>query len=129
MFKAGFEDLKRRRQIEDRPSVLHGDDPASREALAVADRVHGVDDRLARIAGTQKIGVQRMDVSFGRNRLFSGAECLTDDLTAEHSTPSEVLALAPEDVLFDSLEAKDADELLKLLALRHRAHTTSLPAL
>ena len=54
--------------MEDRLAVLDRDDAARGEAAAVADAVDLVDDRDARIAGPQEVGVQRV-----REPAFDGA--------------------------------------------------------
>jgi hypothetical protein len=57
-------------------------------------------------------------VALGRDGLHRSRERLTEDLTAEHGAPAEVLALAAEEVLLDSLEGEEIDELVEDV-LRH----------
>ena len=53
-------DLERRRQIEDGPPVLDGDDPAGAEGPPVAEAVDLVEDRGVGVARAEKVGVQGM---------------------------------------------------------------------
>ncbi len=100
--KAGF-------HVVDRPTVLHGHHAPRREALAVADAVDFVEDRNLRIARTQKVRVQRVDVA-----LIHGAprrhECLGGDLSTEDALTLLVGLDPAEDVLLDRLEVEQVDE-------------------
>ena len=120
VLEARLVDLEGRREVEDRLAALDGDDAPRRERAAVADAVDVVDDRLSHVAGAKEVGVERVHVALGRDRLHRGGERLTEHLAAEHRSPPEVLALAAEEVLLDSLEGEELDELVED-ALRHDA--------
>ena len=53
-------DVERRRQLEDGPAVLDGDDTPCGERPAVADAVHVVEHRGLGVAGPQEVGVERV---------------------------------------------------------------------
>ena len=106
-------DLERRRQVEDRLAVLHGDDAAGGEAAAVADAVDLVHDRDARVAGAQEVRVQAVHRPVGRHGAPRRDERLAGDLPAEHPLQRLLGPPAPEDVDLDPLEVEQRDELVQ----------------
>ncbi len=111
MIEPWLRDLKRRGEVEDGLAVLHRDDASGGETSAIADGVDHVDDRMLRVAGAQEVPVQAVHRAPFGDGLLGGGERLSEHLSPEHPTPAEVLALAPEDVLLDPLQAKDLDQL------------------
>ena len=95
---------ERRRHVEDRVPALAGDHVARDERLAVADAVHGEDDRDGRIAGAQEVAVQRV-----RGQRADGAarrhQRLRRHLPAEDAPRPPLLVPAAKDVAVDLLDA------------------------
>ena len=114
MVGAGLGRVEARLEVEDRPAVLDGHDPAGREAAAVAQPVDLVQDRDRRVAGPQEVGVQRVDEPC---RIVDGArrgdEGLPGDLAAEHPLAVLVGRAATEDVDLDRLEGEEGDEIVE----------------
>jgi hypothetical protein len=84
--------------------VLDRDDSPGGEALPIAESIDFVEDRHARITGTQEVCVQRMDhpvrlIDRSRRR----DECLPRNLPAEHSLTIFIRGLSTEDVHLDRL--------------------------
>src|SRR5262245_17038463 len=102
MLEAVFTDLERGREVEDRLTGLDGDHASRGERAAVANAIDVVDDRTIDAPRPQEVRVQRVHATFRRNGLHRGRERLSQHLSAEHGAPSEILALAAEEVLFDS---------------------------
>ena len=96
------------------------------EAAAVADPVDLVEDRHQRIAGTQEVGVQRVDLPAGVvDRARGGHQGLTCDLSTEHALAALVGRPAAEDVDLDGFQIEQLDEIVEgghgvILAQRHR---------
>jgi len=74
--------LERRQQHEARLPVLLRADQPRRERLAVADRVHDVDDVALRVARHQEVGVQAVDRLLRRHGLDRRQQSLAQDLPA-----------------------------------------------
>ncbi len=106
-------DLKRRRQIEDRMSVLRRDHPPCRERAAIANPIDRVHDRPPHIPRPQKIRMQRMHVSLRRHRLHRRRQCLPEHLPAEHRAPPEILTLTAKQVLLELLECEQRHQLVQ----------------
>ena len=105
--EARLGDVEAGLQVEDRPAVLDGDDPAGGEAAPVADPVDLVQDRHRRVAGAQEVGVQRVDEAVRLvDRAGRGDERLAGDLAAEHPLAVLVGRAAAEDVDLDRLEVE-----------------------
>jgi hypothetical protein len=77
--------VERRRQGEDRASMLDGDNPAGGEGAAVANAVDCVDNRNGGIAGAQEIRMQGVDRALFGYRSPGRDESLTGDLTSEYA--------------------------------------------
>jgi hypothetical protein len=111
MGEAGFVDVKRGGKRENRLAVLDRLDAARGEAAAIADALDIIDDRDFRIAGEQKIAMERM----GRPTL-DGAACsdkrLPDDLPAEDTLPADLRTAATEEVLFEDFEIENSEKVL-----------------
>ena len=107
---------------EDRLAALAGDDPAGGEAAAVADALDLEQDRLARIAGQQEIGVQRM----GRaavDRALRGDERLGEHLPAKDPLPAVLRRMADEAIFACRLEIEQRDKFVS----GHRFCTPDAP--
>ena len=116
VLQAVFEVVERGREVEDRPPVLHGDDPAGGERASIADPVDLVEDRHSGVAGPQEVGVQRMHPAV-LDRAPGGHERLARHLAAEDALALLVGLDAPEDVDLNGFEVKQVDE-----ELQGRAH-------
>ena len=106
-------------QVEDGLTVLDGHDATRGEALAVADAVDVVEDRGHRIAGTQEVGVQRVNPTVavidgprGRHQRLSG------DLSAEDALTVLLGRSSAEDVDLDGLEIQQGDEVVQSVEVR-----------
>ncbi len=83
--------VEARLQVEDRLPVLDRDDASGGERLAVADAVDLVEDRRVRVAGTQEVRVERVDVARRPDLgiVLDSASCsderLSGDLSSEHA--------------------------------------------
>ncbi len=106
MVEAVLDDLERCRESKDRPAVLDRLDPPRREAGAVALARHLIDDRSARVAGAQEIGVQRMRQPVGADGARCRGQRLGDDLPAENARPARIGRPAAEQVDLDRLEVE-----------------------
>jgi len=113
MLDALVEDVERRRHREDRLPVLHGGHPAGGEGPAVTNPVDEIDDRHDRVARTQEVPVQRMDMEVLVDGPHRRHQRLAGDLTAEGPREHRLRRDPPEDVLLESLEFQD------LFDLRH----------
>jgi hypothetical protein len=91
---------------------LDRDDAARREAASVADPVDVVDDRDARVAGSQEVRVQRVHHSV-LDRAARGHKRLSRDLATEHPLPVLVRAQATEQVDLELFEMQQLDELVQ----------------
>ncbi len=111
MLEALFGGVERGREMEDGVTMLDGDDAAGRERSTVADPFDFVEDRDGRVAGTQEVGMQRVDGAV-LDRSSGGDERLACHLATEHALALFVGALATEDVLLDLLEVEQADEVV-----------------
>jgi len=111
MLEARLDDLERRRHRKDRLAVLDRDDAARREALAVANPIDLVHDRLSRVADAQEVAVHRVGEALAGDGLFRGRQRLADDLAAEHVAPAEVLTLTAEEIVLDAFEAEQIEQL------------------
>ena len=100
--------LKRRRQVEDGPTVLDAHDPSRREALAVADAVDFKKDRPLPITAPQEVRVYRMDQPVAVDRTRS-----RNDRLAQH-LPTKDMGTRPvgrsKQVLLDLLELEKGEE-------------------
>jgi hypothetical protein len=101
--------LERRRQVKDRAAALDRHHAPGREALAVADAVHLVEDRDLRVARAQEVRVQRvydvvLDGAAGRDQR------LPRDLAAEHALAVLLRAAPAEDVHLQLLEVEEVDQ-------------------
>ena len=92
--------------------MLDRDDAARREAAAVTESVDVVDDRYARIAGSQEVRVERVHepVLHGATR---SDQRLSGDLTAEHALAVLVGAEPPEQVDLELLQLQQLDQLVE----------------
>src|SRR5262245_28325792 len=110
MFEAVLLSLPRRGQTEDRLAVLCRDDATRREAAAVADPIHLVEDRPVPIAGPQEVGVQRMQATrFGTDRAVRSRNRLREHLTAEDVL--RVLRVATtKQIFFERLDVEHVDD-------------------
>ena len=72
--------------IENRLPVLDGGDPTGAEAVAVAQHLHIVNDRLLAIAGAKKVAVKRMNQTLNGHGLFCRIQRLTHYLAAKNLT-------------------------------------------
>ena len=98
-------------QVEDRATVLDRDDSSGGEAATVAQAVDLVEDRYARVARSEEVRVQRMDVPAGFvDRAGRRDERLAGDLAPEHPLAVFVGLDAPEDVDLDRLEVEQVDQ-------------------
>ena len=91
--------LERRDHREDRLALLEGLDAAGRERARVVDAVDGERDRLQRIAGPQKVAVQRVRQTFFGHRALRRDHGLSEHLPAEHTPAGHRFGLPDEDVL------------------------------
>src|SRR5699024_7525730 len=87
-------------------------DPPRRKAAAIATAVDLEDDRLAGIARTQKIGVHGVGDPWAVDGLLGGGKGLTQDLSAEHVRGADVAAEAAEQVVFQSFQTQQVDQLV-----------------
>jgi hypothetical protein len=86
--KPCFVQLIGRRQGEDRLAMLDAHHPARREAAAVANPLHLIENGDRGIARPEKIAVQRMYEAILDHGLVGRGQCLGDDLPAEHPLPA-----------------------------------------
>jgi hypothetical protein len=68
--------------------VLDGFHPACREAFTVADTLDLIDNRYRRIAGQQKIAMERMGRPVWHYSARCGDKGLPDDLPAKDALPA-----------------------------------------
>src|SRR5919198_6745511 len=115
MLESLLHHLERGAHAEDGVPPLDGDDPAGGEAPPVADAIDVVDDGAIDAAAEQEVSVKRVHHPLGRNRLGRRGERLTQNLSAEHLAPAEILAVSPEEVLLQPLERQQLDELWEYL--------------
>src|SRR5262245_55962611 len=110
MFEAVLLSLPRRGQTEDRLAVLCRDDATRREAAAVADPIHLVEDRPVPVTGPQEVGVQRMEATrFGTDRAVRSRNRLREHLTAEDVLG--VLRMATtKQIFFERLDVEHVDD-------------------
>ena len=105
MFEARLVVVERHHQGEDRLPVLDREHAARREALAVADAIHLVDDRHSRVAADQEIRMHRM-----RRAALDGAagrdQRLSDHLAAEHALPAVLGAAPAKEIHLELLEVE-----------------------
>ncbi len=94
VLEALFRLLERRGHAEDGTPALDRHHAPSREAGAVADAVHVVDDGSTRVAGTQEVTVKRVHRAAVGDGLLRGGQRLSQHLPAEDVAPAEILALA-----------------------------------
>ncbi len=97
--------------MEDRLSVLDGDDPPGGEGAAVPDAVDGVDDRRARVPCPQEVRVQGVGGPVRGDGAARGDERLGRDLSAEDAGHDRRTAGAPEDVLLDLLQVEQVEQI------------------
>jgi hypothetical protein len=64
-------------------------------------------------ATTRRVVNERVGVTLGRNRLNRGGERLAQHLPAEHRSPTEILALTAEQVLFDLFQGEQLHQLVE----------------
>ena len=107
-----LEHVERRRQVEDRLAVLDRDDAARREAAAVTDAVDVVDDRHARVAGSQEVRVERVHEPV-LDRATRGDQRLPGDLAAEHALAVLVRAEPAEQIDLELLQLQQFDQLVE----------------
>ncbi len=112
MVEAGFRLMKGGGQIEDRASLLDGDDPAGGEGPSVTDPLDLVHDRHPGTAGPQKVRVQRVDRAVPLGGPPGRHERLARDLPAEDPLEALLRTSAPEDVHLDLLKIQQIDQLL-----------------
>ena len=91
-------------------AVLDRHDAAGDKALAVADAVDLVDDRNARIAGPEEIGVQRMRLAIRLDGAGRGDQRLAEHLAAENALPTIFRAATAEEVVLERLQVEDAEQ-------------------
>src|SRR5690606_6017059 len=95
---------------EDGAAMLDGLHAPRREARAVADSLHLVEDRMIGIAPEQEVAVHGM----GRARLRNGPHCgderLSQNLSAVDPLPTLARTLAAEQVLFKLLQVQYGQE-------------------
>jgi hypothetical protein len=103
MLEAGFFDLERDGHAEDRAAVLDRDDTPRREAAAIADSIDFVEDRDFRVARSEKITLQRMDVTIF-DCAIRGDQSLTDDLPTEYPLGALLGAASTKQVELDLFE-------------------------
>ncbi len=127
VFKPRLVDLKRGRQVENRPALLNGHDPAGGEALAVADAIDVVDDRPADIPRPEKIGMQAVGRALRRHGLVGGRQRLPQYLSAVDVAEAEILALAAKDVLLDLLQLQQFQQFFQYIAFNAGIHHGAFP--
>ncbi len=91
-------------------SVLDGLDAPRREAAAVTDALHLVDDRMRRIAGEQKVTMQRMRRPGLVHRPPGRDQGLAQHLPAVDPLPADLGAHAAKKVLLERLEIEDLQQ-------------------
>ncbi len=109
--RPGFGDLERHGAVENLLAMLDRNHASSGKAPAVARALHVVDDRRRDVAGAQKIRMQRMRSTPGFDRLLRGGQGLTEHLAAEHVTCADIAALAAEQIVFETFELEQIDQL------------------
>ena len=122
----GFGDVERRRQVEDRAAVLDRDDPAGREAAAVADAVDVVDDRDRGSPGRRKYACSECTWPSGR-RCGPAATSAWPATWPPNTRWRSSSGLTPaEQVHLELLELEQVDEIVERRA--HDAATYGSPA-
>ena len=108
--------VKARLQIENYLAVLNCNDTTSRKTCSVAKSVNFIKNWNIRVAGSNEIGVQR--VNFAAD-LIHGAcrrdECLTSNLTAEDSLTILIGTIAAKDVHLNLFDIQQRDEVREWL--------------
>jgi hypothetical protein len=109
VIKADLVDVERALEVEDRPPVLDGDDPARRERTAVADPVNFVEDRVQGVAGPEEVAVQGMHAATldGPPRRHERLGC---DLAPEDALTGLIEVRTTECVHLDDLEIEQRDK-------------------
>ncbi len=111
VLESRFGRMEGRREVEDRLTVLNGDDPPGRKRAAVPDSFYLEHDGDRWIAGAEEIGVERvhrplLDCAVG------GHQRLTGHLAAEDPLPHVVRALTPEDPVFNALQIQQLHQFI-----------------
>jgi predicted O-methyltransferase YrrM len=101
--------MEARLQIEDRSTVLDGDDPSSGEAPTVSDAINFVEDRRLWITRAQEVGVQGVHHAArlldGAGRCDKGLPC---DLPTEDALTVLIGRDATEQVHLDRFEVEES---------------------
>ena len=105
-------DLEVGGQVEDRPAVLTGDDPAGAEGTTVAQGLDVVDDRHRGVARAQEVGVQRVARQALVGRADRGDQGLREHLPAEDPLHHRLGLTPTEEVVLDRFEVEELHELL-----------------
>src|SRR5690606_21252452 len=116
--EASLRGLEARHGGEDRLALLHRRDVAGAEAATVPHPIHRVHHRQRGVSRAEEVAVQRMgDALFG-DRPGRRGQGLSQHLATEEGFGARVLALSPEQVLFNPLRVPQRRELLQDLAHR-----------
>jgi hypothetical protein len=103
MLKARLIHMEGRLHVEDRPTVLDGNDSSGGEALAIANAINLIEDGHIGVARAKEVGVQRVDVSVV-NSAASSNEGLGQNLSTKHPLTLFLWLNATEDVHLNGLE-------------------------
>jgi hypothetical protein len=104
VIESRFRSLKRSGKAEDGVTMLDGHYAAGGKRLSVPYAIHQKHDWAAHIACAQEITMQGVYGAIFRHCLRRRRQRLPEHLTPENLSPPEVLALAAEDILLDTLE-------------------------
>ncbi|MCY1354112.1 hypothetical protein D9M69_404740 [compost metagenome] len=128
VLKAFFVVLERRTAREYRVALLDRRHPTRAETATVTHPVNLIHHRQPGIARAQEIAVHRMHMARLFNRLTGRRQRLTEHLTTEQLTKTQVLATATEQVFFDRLQRQQVDQIFQHLAHSDSPHTTQYRA-
>ena len=103
------------RRLEDHVARLDGAHPARRERPTIAHALDHVVDGLNRLAGAQKVRMQRMDVAFV-DRPAGGHHGLREDQAAEEA-PLLLVGVGVEVVIGSLFDIEDAEEVIECFLL------------
>ena len=110
MMQADFVLLEAGGHAEDRATLLAGHDPAVGKAAAVEVALNLVVGLMFLAPAAQEIGMKRVRRAFGIDGQFGGAQCLRNDLPAEHPADPTALLAADEVIVALRLDLEQFDQ-------------------
>jgi hypothetical protein len=99
--------------VEDCAAILLGNHPAGGKTVAVANRVHLIDDLLQRVTGAQEIAVHGVGGAILGYRLYRGVEGLGEYLPAKNPRRSPG-AFADKQVFVDGFDFEVGEQFFQI---------------